>query len=270
MSTGSASSRLQPGSTGAWLLALPLLCGLLLPLAAMLTRITPAAVMQAMAAPAVAQAIGLSLATTTVTVLLVAIAGTPLASLLARSGLRGRRWLEVLIELPIVLPPSVAGIALLCTFGRTGWIGRGLEPLGLSLAFTPAAVIVAQVFVSAPFFIKSAAIGLSAVDRDMIDAAALDGASPAATFLHVKLPLAWRSFVSGAALCWARALGEFGATIIFAGNFPGRTQTMPLAIYIGFEMNLDQALALAAILLGLALLLLSVVQVTVGRATHLP
>jgi len=163
------------------------------------------------------------------------LAGTPLAYLLARRRFRGRTALDTLIDLPMVLPPSVAGIALLVAFGRRGLVGQYLTVAGIELAFTQMAVVLAQIFVAAPFYIKAAAAGFAGVDRELEQAAALDGATPLQVARYVTVPLAWTSLFGGAVMTWARALGEFGATIIFAGNFVGRTQTMPLAIYQGFE-----------------------------------
>ena len=160
---------------------------------------------------------------------------------------------------------TVAGVALLMAFGRRGVLGGALESVGLDIAFTPIAVIIAQVFVSAPFYIKSAALGFSAVEPELSQAAGMDGARPWQVLSYVVLPLSWSAMVSGAVMTWARALGEFGATIIFAGNFPGRTQTMPLAIYIGFELDLNIALTLSVILIGLSFLALFTVKVFLGR-----
>jgi len=198
--------------------------------------------------------------TTLITLALTIIAGTPLAYLLARRAFRGRALLDTLIDLPMVLPPSVAGIALLVAFGRRGLLGQYVSAAGLELAFTPAAVVLAQTFVAAPFYIKAAMAGFAATDRELEQAAALDGAAGFQVLRYVTLPLAGGALLAGAVMTWARALGEFGATIIFAGNFPGRTQTMPLAIYIGFELELNVALALAVILLGTSFAVLFVVK----------
>ena len=242
------------GRQVAWLLlaSLPMLAFLLLPLLALLLRIPLAQLLANLANREVSQAISLSMTTTAVTVLLTLVFGTPLAFLLARRRFRGHTALDTLIDLPMVLPPSVAGIALLVAFGRRGLLGQYLGVAGIELAFTPAAVVLAQVFVAAPFYIKAAATGFAGVDPELEQAAALDGASPRQVFRYVTAPLAWASLFGGAVMTWARALGEFGATIIFAGNFVGRTQTMPLAIYQGFEQDLTVALTLAAILLAVS------------------
>lgn len=243
----------------------PLLGFLLLPLLVLVLRVSPARLLANLTTPQVAQAITLSLTTTAITLLLTVLAGTPVAYVLARRRFRGRVVLDTLVDLPMVLPPSVAGIALLVAFGRLGLIGRYLDGVGVSIAFTQVAVVLAQMFVAAPFYIKSAAAGIAAVDRELEQAAALDGAGPGQVFGRVTVPLAGGAMFGGAVMTWARALGEFGATIIFAGNFPGRTQTMPLAIYLGFELDFDVALTLAAILLAISFAVLFVVKGILGR-----
>lgn len=243
-----------------WLLALPMLLFLTLPLVALLARIRLPWLMGSLGNPQVAQAISLSLTTSTVSACVTLLFGTPLAYLLARRSFRGRAALDTLIDLPMVLPPSVAGIALLMAFGRRGLLGAYLDDLGLTLAFTQTAVILAQVFVAAPFYIKAAIAGFAAVESELEQAASLDGAGGWGIFRYVTAPLAWPALFGGIIMTWSRALGEFGATIIFAGNFPGRTQTMPLAIYIGFELDLKVALTLSVILLATSFLVLFVVK----------
>jgi len=239
---------------------LPLLALLALPLLALIFKIPPASFAQSLRDAATLKAITLSLRTSLATVLIVVLSGTPLAYLLARRRGPPVPALEILLDLPTVLPPAVAGLALLMAFGRRGLFGAGLAALGIQLPFTAAAVVMAQTFVAAPYYIKSAALGLSGVSRELEEAAALDGATPAEAFRHVTLPLAWHGLMGGVALCWARALGEFGATIIFAGNLPGRTQTMPLAVYLGFEVDLTRALTLGAILLAISFVILMAVR----------
>ncbi len=238
----------------------PLLAFLLVPILALFLKTSPAAVVRSLGTTSTMQAIELSLSTSSATAAIVLILGTPLAHVLARRRFRLRRLLQTLIDWPTVLPPAVAGLALLMAFGRRGLLGGWLNALGLQIAFTPVAVVMAQAFVAASYYIKTAEIGLASVSRDLEQAASLDGASAIQTFRYVTLPLAWRGIMGGVALCWARALGEFGATIIFAGNFPGRTQTMPLAVYLGFEIALDQALTLAVILLVLSFSVLLAVR----------
>lgn len=251
----------------AWLLiaSLPMLVFLLLPLLALLLRIPLAQLLANLANPEVSQAISLSMITTALTVLLTLLLGTPVAYLLARRRFRGHTALDTLIDLPMVLPPSVAGIALLVAFGRRGLLGQYLSVAGIELAFTTNAVVLAQLFVAAPFYIKAAAAGFAGIDHELEQAAALDGASPFQVFRYVTAPLAWTALFGGAVMTWARALGEFGATIIFAGNFIGRTQTMPLAIYQGFEQELTVALTLSVILLAVSFAVLFLVKGVLRR-----
>ncbi len=204
----------------------------------------------------VADALLLSLGTTGISMLVIALLGTPLALILARAG---RGWLPVLsvvVELPIVMPPVVAGLALLAAFGRRGLLGASLSTLGIHFAFTPLAVIMAQVFVSAPFYIRTAQTRFSALPCELEEAAQIDGADAWGTLRHVVLPLSLPAMLTGLMLSWARALGEFGATILFAGNFQGKTQTMPLLVYGALERDLGATFSSALILLALAVLAL--------------
>ena len=213
----------------------------------------------------VRQALALSLVTTTVSLGIVVILGTPLAYLLARRNFAGRRLVETLVDLPMVLPPAVAGIALLAAFGRRGLFGDELGALGISLPFTSAAVVLAQTFVAVPFYVRSARAGLSRIDRELEAAAADLGATPFHVLWTIVLPLCKQSLLAGAVLAWARALGEFGATIMFAGNLPGKTQTMPLAIYGRLEAgDLEAALLLSSILLGVSVFILFGVRLAGG------
>lgn len=241
-------------------LAMPLAGFLTLPLLALLLRVDPALFVQNLTNPTVVQALTLSLTTGTLATGIVVLAGTPLAFLLARRQFRGRVLLDTIIDLPMILPPAVAGVALLLVFGRRGLLGGWLEVMGIPVVFTATAVVLAQVFVAAPYFVKSAAAGFAEVEQELEQAAALDGASSFDVFRHITVALAWPALLGGAVMTWARALGEFGATIIFAGNFPGRTQTMPLAIYLGFERDIELAVTLAFILLALSFLVLIVVK----------
>jgi molybdate transport system permease protein len=254
--------------TGTWLLVaggVPLLGLLVLPLLALVWRTPPAALWAALGHPDTLMAISLSLRTSAIGVLVIVLSGTPLAYLLARRRPRVAPLLEVLVDLPTVLPPAVAGLALLMAFGRRGLLGPWLSAVGIQLPFTAAAVVMAQVFVAAPYYIKAAALGLSGVSYELEQAASLDGAQPWEVFRYITLPLAWQGIGGGVALCWARALGEFGATIIFAGNLPGRTQTMPLAVYIGFEIDLTNALTLAVILLAISSVILVAARAALRR-----
>ncbi len=254
-----------------WLLVLciPLALFLLLPLCAILLRASFPLLLSTLQQHEVLQAVTLSLVTASITTALTIVLGTPIAQLLAKHTFRGRTLLETLIEAPMVLPPAVAGVGLLLAFGRRGIWGSYLDALGVSLAFTQAAVVMAQLFVAAPFYVKSAVGGFLEIDQELEQAAALDGASSWQVFRYVTVPLALPALLGGAIMTWARALGEFGATILFAGNLPGRTQTMPLAIYMGFELELNVALTLALILLACSFSVLAItkglLKLDVGR-----
>lgn len=206
--------------------------------------------------PLFAPALWLSARTTVASLAVIVAAGTPLAWWLARASGRGARTVELLVDLPIVIPPAVMGIALLQTFGPHGLLGPALASLGIHLPFTTTAVVAAQVVVSAPFYIQGAAAAFRRVDDDLMIVARTLGQSPAGAFFRVAVPLALPGMVAGAALSWARALGEFGATLFFAGNFPGSTQTMPLAIYTALESDTRVAIALALTLAAASVLLL--------------
>jgi molybdate transport system permease protein len=241
------------------LFTLPLLVFIALPVLALFLRLTPESFLT-LQEQQVVQAVRLSLVTSLTTVLITLIFGTPVAYLLYRRRSLFTRLVDTLVDLPTVLPPAVAGVALLMAFGRQGLAGNVLSAFGISIPFTTAAVIMAQTFIAAPLYIKSAALGFSGVNCELKRAAALDGANKWQVFRYIMLPMSWTSIVSGSVLTWARALGEFGATIIFAGNYSGRTQTMPLAIYIGFEIDLNVALLLSAILILFSFLVLAVVK----------
>jgi molybdate transport system permease protein len=177
--------------------------------------------------------------------------------------------IETVLDLPIVLPPAVAGLALLMTFGRRGVFGPALTQLGINLPFTTIAVVMAQVFVAAPFFIRSAQTGFASIPREIEEGASDLGADAWHVFRHVTFPLAGPALLSGIILSGARALGEFGATILFAGNFAGRTQTMPLAIYQAMESDLGAALAVAAVLVFMSFGFLLILRlITRGRIAH--
>jgi molybdate transport system permease protein len=206
--------------------------------------------------PLTLQALRLSLLTSLISMVIVVLVGTPFAHLLARSSSPPLRVLDTLVELPIVLPPVVAGVAMLMAFGRGGILGPALAELGVSLPFTTAAVVFAQVFVAAPFYIRAARLGFQSVVRDYEDISQTLGVSPWGTFWRLTLPLAWPAILGGLALAWARAISEFGATLLFAGNLTGRTQTMPLAIMTAMETSLGAALALSVLLLALSALVL--------------
>jgi molybdate transport system permease protein len=245
---------------------------LAVPLVALVVRtVQMGALGPALRNPTVLAALRLSLLTSCASLALALLLGTPLAYALARVPFPGRGAVEALVEVPIVLPPAVAGIALLMAFGRRGLLGVPLADAGISLAFTTWAVVVAQSFVAVPFYVRAAKAGFLGVDRELEQTAYTLGASPLGTFWRVTVPLAFPALLAGAVLCWARALGEFGATIMFAGSFRGRTQTMPLAIYGALESDLGAALALGTILVAVSVAVLALVRLVTGpRATATP
>jgi molybdate transport system permease protein len=237
--------------------ALVLAAFLALPLLGLLARAAGAGgLLDALGRPIVVEALRLSLLTSGLVLLLALLLGSPLALILARRRFRGIGLLDSLVDLPIVLPPAVAGLALLLTFGRRGLLGAPLAALGVELPFTTAAVVLAGVFVAAPFYVRAARSGFLSVPRELEEAARVEGASEWQVFRFVTMPVAAPALFGGAILCWARALGEFGATIMFAGQFIGRTQTMPLAIYAALESDVDAALALSVVLLAISFALL--------------
>ena len=213
----------------------------------------------------VLQALRLTIITSIVSMLVVVMVGTPFALLLARRRSTVLRVIDTFVELPIVLPPVVAGVAMLMAFGRNGLLGPALSAIGVTLPFTTAAVIFAQVFVAAPFYIRAARIGFAGVDPTYEEVSQTLGVSPWATFWRPTLPVAWPSLLTGLTLAWARAVSEFGATIMFAGNLTGRTQTMPLAIMTAMESSLGSALALAVLLLAMSALALAALSVLLRR-----
>jgi len=236
---------------------------LAVPLLALVLSTSPGDLLDGLRHPLALSALRLSLLTTTTSLALTLLLGTPLAWWMARHPGPAERVVAVLVQLPIVVPPAVSGLALLLAFGRRGLLGPLLERAGWTLPFTTAAVILAELFVSAPFYIQSAAATFRRLDEDLLWAARSLGASPARRFFRVVLPLSRPGVVTGAALSWARALGEFGATLMFAGNLQGRTQTLPLAIYSALETDLRPAKALSIVLVAVALAVLGVL----GRGT---
>lgn len=216
--------------------------------------------------PLVWPALELSLVTTSLSVLVVVAFGTPLAWTLARSSSRIARAIETAVQLPIVIPPAVAGVALLMAFGRRGLFAGLLYPHGWSVSFSTAAVVMAEVFVSAPFFVQAASSAFQRVDPNLLLVARTLGASPLGIFYRLALPLALPGLVAGAAMSWARSLGEFGATLMFAGNLTGRTQTLPLAIYTALESDLRAAQTLSIVLVLFAFALLLLVRAALRRS----
>ena len=241
-------------------MGLPLLGFLVFPLIALLLQNEPLDLAGNLQNPAAHQAIWLSIKTSFISLVITVILGTPLAFVLARRTFPLRKVVDTLIDLPMVLPPAVAGVALLIAFGRNGLFGQFLLNLGIQIPFTQTAVIMAQIFVAAPLFVRSAIVGIKRVEDELEEAALLDGATTWQVLRFVTLPIARPAFLGGAVLTWARALGEFGATIIFAGNLPGITQTMPLAIYLGFELDMNVALTLSTILMGISFLILALLR----------
>jgi molybdate transport system permease protein len=241
---------LRSGAGRLLLLGLPALLLLGLPVVVLVARaVLSGSVVAALGSAAVLDALALSVLTTTLAVAAALALGFPLAVALARARFRGRALVEAVVDLPIVLPPSVAGLALLLVFGRRGLLGEPLAALGLTLPFTMAAVVLAQLFVAAPFFIRAARAGLAAVERELEDAARVDGAAERHVLRFVTIPQAAPALAAGIVTCWARALGEFGATIMFAGSVAGRTQTLPLVVYGEFQSsNLEASIAAAAVL----------------------
>lgn len=233
---------------------------LVLPFVALSLSTSGADLVAGLRHPLFAPALWLSFRTTALTLALVVILGTPLSWWLAFSSSRGAKVAQVLVELPIVIPPAVVGIALLKTFGRSGLLGPPLATLDVVLPFTEQAVVLAQLVVSAPFFIQAGVFAFRKVDWDMLTVARTLGASPAAAFFRIAVPIASPGLVAGAALCWARSLGEFGATLIFAGNLQGRTQTLPLAIYTALESDLRLAIVLSLVLAGVGAVFLAAIR----------
>jgi molybdate transport system permease protein len=241
-------------------LAATLLVFLVLPVISLFVTGGPADWIAGLRHPITVPALLLSLVTTTSSLAVLLVFGTPLAWWLGRSRAPAARFVETAVQLPIVVPPAVAGLALLLTFGRNGLLGPLLERLGLGIAFSTTAVVLAQTFVAAPFYVQAATAAFAGLDENLLVVARTLGASPARVFFRVALPLARRGIVAGAAVAWARALGEFGATLMFAGNLRGRTQTLPLAIYTALESDVRAAEALSVVLVLVALVLLVVIR----------
>jgi molybdate transport system permease protein len=236
---------------------------LVLPVVAIFAQVSPARLISSLGDPVATDALKLSLETTSIAIAIIVVLGTPAAYLLATRSFRGHSVVVTLVELPLVLPPAVAGIALLAAFGPAGLLGGALSAAHIELVLQTAGVVVALIFVAAPFYLRQAQTAFAAVDPSWIEASRTLGANEARTFARVAIPAARPGLLAGLALAWGRALGEFGATLIFAGSFRGITQTTPLAIYDQFSSNLSSALALSAVLVIVsAALLLSVKLVT--------
>ena len=231
-----------------------------LPVIGLLFRVTPSRLVSQLQDPGVQQALWLSLKTSVAATAVAFLLGLPMAHLLATRQFPGKRALEVLMDLPMVIPPTVAGFALLMAFGRAGLLGGALSAFGIALPFTTAAVVLAQVFMSVPFLVGAARAGFQAVDQSYLDAAATLRAGEMYTLWWVRMPLALPSIVAGVGMCWARALGEFGATITFAGNMAGTTRTVPLDVYLLLQENLDAAATLSLLLIVMAAVLLAAMR----------
>jgi molybdate transport system permease protein len=240
---------------------------LTLPIVAIFVDSSPAQLVDALGERGALEALWLSLRTTAMALAIILIVGTPAAYLLATRSFRGKAVVVTLVELPLVLPPAVAGIALLAAVGPSGILGGAVEAAGIELALTTAGVVVALTFVASPFYVRQAMAAFAAVDRTLLDASRTLGASEARSFGRVMIPNAMPGLAAGTALALGRALGEFGATLMFAGSFQGITQTVPLAIYDRFSTEFDSALALSAVLVAVsAAILLSVKFVQGGEA----
>jgi molybdate transport system permease protein len=266
MSSARRSDRLAAVAAG---LATAVLFGfVLLPILAIFVRVPPSELLVQLRSPVARDALGVSLKCTVLAVTLIVAFGTPAAYLLATRRFRGSGLLTTLLELPLVLPPAVAGIGLFAAFGRLGLLGGALRAFGIEIPFTQAAVVMALAFVSMPFYTRLAVASFASMDHQLLGASRTLGAGSTRTFLRVGVPLARQGLVAGAALACARALGEFGATILFAGSLQGRTQTLPLAIYDQFAgANLDGALAMSALLVVVSAgLLVGVRMLTRSRA----
>jgi molybdate transport system permease protein len=229
---------------------------LALPLVALFVHTSPGRLLSQLSDHAVKDAFVVSLKTSALAQLLIIALGTPTAYLIATRRFAGRALAITLIELPLVLPPAVAGIGLLAAFGRFGLLGSSLRGLGITLPFTQSAVTVAVAYVASPLYIRPAIAAFEAIDPNLVSASRTLGAGPVRTFFRVVLPLARAGLIAGVALSFARGLGEFGATIMFAGSLQGVTQTLPLAIYAQFDQNFDEAVALGAVLVLFSLVLL--------------
>jgi molybdate transport system permease protein len=237
---------------------------LTLPVVAIFVDSTPAALIDSLGEPGALDALWLSLRTTATALAIILVVGTPAAYLLATRSFRGKAAVVTLVELPLVLPPAVAGIALLAAVGPEGILGGAIEEAGIELALQTAGVVVALTFVASPFYVRQAMAAFAAVDRTLLDASRTLGSSEARTFVRVMIPSAMPGLAAGTALALGRALGEFGATLMFAGSFQGITQTVPLAIYDRFATDFDAALALSAVLVGVSAAILLSVKLVQG------
>jgi molybdate transport system permease protein len=270
--SSAASARWRSVSAAAEIVVSVILCALVvlflgIPILAIIERaFSQGDFFDAISSSGVTEALRLSLITTTISLLIIVLFGTPVAYILSRGDFPGRNVIDALIDLPIVLPPAVGGLGLLMAFGRRGMFGSYLDDAGINIAFTMTAVIMAQTFVASPFYIRSAKAGFDSIERDLEAVAHTLGSSRFEAFRRIAIPVAMPSLMAGAVMSWARALGEFGATIMFAGSFAGRTQTIPLAIYRYLETGIDVPLALSALLIFISFAVLFVFRLVTRRA----
>jgi molybdate transport system permease protein len=257
-------------AAGAAILIAVVLAFLLLPIVALVTYQPIGTLIDGFGTKVATDAILVSLKTNAIAFALMIAVGTPFAYILARTRFRGRDLVITLVEIPLVMPPAVAGLALLVAFGRLGLLGHTLGALGIHLAFTPAAVIIAILFVASPFYLRGGIAAFEAIDPTLIDVAGTLGAGPVRRMLRVAIPLARGGLGAAAAVAFARGLGEFGATILFAGSFQGATQTLSLAVYSLFDANLDQAIAIGVLLIGLSAAILITGKLLVRSWTSSP
>jgi molybdate transport system permease protein len=245
--------------------ALPLLLYLSVPVLGLIARTTPAVWRSYVCCWQAISALRLSLLTASLALVIAVLVGTPVAYWLSHYQFRGKDLVDTIIDLPLVLPPAAAGLALLLLFGQQG-VGRWLHDHGFRISLTPMAVVMAQVFVASPFYVKQARAGFEAVPRDLRLASATLGAGVGRTFFRITVPLASHALLAGAVMTWARALGEFGATLVFAGAFAGRTETMPIAIYTTSTTHLPASIALAATLVIVSFAVLMAARSLAGRS----
>ena len=252
--------------SGGWLIAIITTLFLVVPIVSLSIWPTAQEFVEATNSPILWAALKISFITSIVSTGLVIFLGGVLAYILARYEFRGKMVVDTFVDLPMVLPPMVAGLALLMIFGRNGALGAWLSARGITITFTISAVVMAQVFVALPFFVRAARAGFESVDRRLETASLLLGASKLRTFFTVTVPLVWPTLLAGAILAWARCLGEFGATVVFAGNFQGVTQTMPLAIFGALQDNIGVAIALSIALLIISFVLVLLLKILVKKA----
>jgi molybdate transport system permease protein len=256
-------------TSGIGVAALALLAGFIaLPILSLVIWTVSNSAWQEMTSPAAVDALLLSARTTAISMAIILLVGTPAAYVLARYDFPGKRIVNTLVDLPAVLPPSAAGIALLLAFGRVGLIGEQLTAFGITISFTTAAVVLAELFVATHFYVRQATVGFGQIERGIEEAALVDGGGPITVFLKVTIPLAFPALVAGAVTAWARALGEFGGTIIFAGNVQGVTQTIPLAIFSELERDFDAAVALSVLVLGFAFIVILTARYLTRKAAE--